>query len=199
MIFSDKGNDSILEALDNIDAFINNQINSIPQINGTCSGFNQRIKEKLERISLSLKLKNEEELQVYGEIMLISEKLTDGNINDKIHHTNTSNEKLNYIANTFKSLVDNLKFTIQTILATLESYSRHDYSKKLEIPGLQGEFKSLVDGVNTLRQTITLMLIENKSNGLTLDKTSDILLVNVDKLNQSSNDAAGSLEESADS
>ena len=181
MLFSDKGNDSILEALDNIDAFINNQINSIPQINGTCNGFNQRIKEKLERISLSLKIKNEEELQVYGEIMLISEKLTDGNINDKIHHTNTSNEKLNYIANTFNSLVDNLKFTIQTILATLESYSRHDYSKKLEIPGLQGEFKSLVDGVNTLRQTITLMLIENKSNGLTLDKTSDILLVNVDK------------------
>ena len=53
MLFSDKGNDSILEALDNIDAFINNQINSIPQINGTCNGFNQRIKEKLERISLS--------------------------------------------------------------------------------------------------------------------------------------------------
>ena len=133
MIFSDKGNEVILKALDDIDSFINNQINSIPQIDGTCSGFNQKIKEKLEKISSSLKIKNDEELQVYGEVMLISEKLTDGNINDKIHHTNTSNEKLNYIANTFNSLVDNLKFTIQTILATLENYSRHDYSKKLEI------------------------------------------------------------------
>ena len=197
MIFSDKGNEVILKALDDIDSFINNQINSIPQIDGTCSGFNAKIKEKLEKISSSLKIKNDEELQVYGEVMLISEKLTDGNINDKIHHTNTSNEKLNYIANTFNSLVDNLKFTIQTILGTLENYSRHDYSKKLEIPGLQGEFKSLVDGVNTLRGTITAMLIENKANGLTLDKTSDILLINVDKLNQSSNNAASSLEESA--
>ena len=197
MFFSDKGNDSILEALDNIDSFINNNINSIPQITGTCSGFNQKIKEKLEKISLSLKIKNEEELQVYGEVMLISEKLADGNINDKIHHTNTSNQKLNYIANTFNSLVDNLKFTIHTILDILDSYSKHDYTKKLEIPGLQGEFKMLVDGVNTLRQTITAMLIENKANGLTLDKTSNILLVNVDKLNLSSNEAAASLEQTA--
>ena len=129
--------------------------------------------------------------------MLISEKLADGNINDKIYHTNTSNEKLNYIANTFNALVDNLKFTIHTILDILDSYSKHDYTKKLEIPGLQGEFKMLIEGVNTLRQTITAMLIENKANGLTLDKTSDILLTNVDKLNQSSNEAAASLEETA--
>ncbi len=197
MIFSDKGNEVILKALDDIDSFINNKINTIPQIDGVCSGFNAKVKEKLEKISLSLKIKNDEELQVYGEVMLISEKLADGNINDKIHHVNTSNEKLNYISKTFNSLVDNLNSTIRTILGTLENYSNHDYSKKLEIPGLQGEFKSLVDGVNTLRQTITLMLIENKANGLTLDKTSDILLINVDKLNQSSNNAAASLEESA--
>ncbi len=199
MLFSDKGNDSILEALDNIDSFINNKINSIPTLDAPCSGFNQKIKEKLEKISLSLKLKNDEELKVYGEVMLISEKLADGNINDKIYHTNTSNEKLNYIANTFNSLVDKLKFTIDTILDILDSYSKHNYTKKLEIPGIKGEFKSLVDGVNTLRTTITSMLVENKSNGLTLDKTSDILLLNVDKLNQSSKNAATSLEESADS
>ena len=197
MIFPDKGNEDILKALDDIDSFINNKINTIPIIDGTCSGFNLKIKEKLEKISSSLKIKSDEELQVYGEVMLISEKLADGNINDKIHHTNTSNEKLNYISKTFNSLVDNLNSTIRTILGTLENYSNHDYSEKLEIPGLQGEFKSLVDGVNTLRQTITLMLVENKANGLTLDKTSDILLINVDKLNQSSNNAATSLEESA--
>ena len=41
------------------------------------------------------------------------------------------------------------------------------------------------------------MLVENKSNGLTLDASSDILLSNVDKLNISSNEAAASLEETA--
>ena len=37
------------------------------------------------------------------------------------------------------------------------------------MPHLQGEFKMLVDGVNTLRETITSILVENKSNGVTLD------------------------------
>ena len=30
--------------------------------------------------------------------MLVCEKLADGNISDKIHHVDTNNEKLNYIA-----------------------------------------------------------------------------------------------------
>jgi methyl-accepting chemotaxis protein len=88
MIFSDKGNEVILKALDNIDSFINNKINSIPQIEGTCTGFNAKIKDQIRKNnSSSLKIKNDEELKVYGEVMLISEKLTDGNINDIIHHT----------------------------------------------------------------------------------------------------------------
>ena len=45
--------------------------------------------------------------------------------------------------------------------------------------------------VNTILQnSITQMLVENKSNGLTLDESSNILLSNVDKLNESSNEAA---------
>ncbi|QKF65640.1 MCP-domain signal transduction protein [Arcobacter venerupis] len=197
MFFPNKGNEAILKALDDIDSFINNNINSIPHIEGTCSGFNLEIKKKLEKISSSLRIKNDEELKVYGEIMLISEKLSDGNINDKIYHTKTSNEKLNYIAKTFNNLVDHLKYMVQTILDVLAEYSKHNYLRKVEIPNLKGEFKMLIEGVNTLRGTITLMLKENKENGLTLDRTSDILLTNVDKLNQSSNEAAVSLEQSA--
>jgi len=41
------------------------------------------------------------------------------------------------------------------------------------------------------------MLIENKSNGLTLDKSSEILLSNVNVLNSNSTEAASSLEETA--
>ncbi|RXI30771.1 methyl-accepting chemotaxis protein, partial [Arcobacter defluvii] len=48
-----------------------------------------------------------------------------------------------------------------------------------------------------LQDSITQMLIDNKTNGLTLDASSDILLINVDKLNLSSNEAAASLEETA--
>ena len=51
--------------------------------------------------------------------------------------------------------------------------------------------------MNNLADIINDMLVENKSNGLTLDESSNILLSNVDKLNVSSNEAAASLEETA--
>jgi methyl-accepting chemotaxis protein len=53
------------------------------------------------------------------------------------------------------------------------------------------------EGLNSLANVVNDMLVENKSNGLTLDASSDILLANVDKLNVSSNEAAASLEETA--
>ena len=51
--------------------------------------------------------------------------------------------------------------------------------------------------MNTLGDSITKMLIENKSIGLKLDESSNILLKNVDKLNISSNEAAASLEQTS--
>ena len=62
---------------------------------------------------------------------------------------------------------------------------------------MQGEFKELVDGINSLSGSITKMLVENKQNGLTLEHTSEVLLKNVDLLNKNSTEAAASLEETA--
>jgi methyl-accepting chemotaxis protein len=52
-------------------------------------------------------------------------------------------------------------------------------------------------GLNNFANVVNDMLVENKANGLTLDKGSNLLLANVDKLNISSNEAASSLEETA--
>ncbi len=53
------------------------------------------------------------------------------------------------------------------------------------------------EGLNSLAQTISKMLSENKSNGLTLQGSANNLLTNVDKLNRGSNETASSLEETA--
>jgi len=52
-------------------------------------------------------------------------------------------------------------------------------------------------GLNSLAQTISKMLSENKSNGLTLQDSANNLLNNVDVLNRGSNETASSLEETA--
>ncbi|MBD3842826.1 MAG: PAS domain S-box protein [Campylobacterales bacterium] len=62
---------------------------------------------------------------------------------------------------------------------------------------IDGELGDVAKGLNNLSDTINTMLVENKSNGLTLDRSSDILLKNVDILNQNSNEAAAALEETA--
>ncbi len=53
---------------------------------------------------------------------------------------------------------------------------------------------ALANGVNGLGDSITSMLKENKSNGLTLGNSSGILLKNVDDLNKISNEAAAAFK-----
>ena len=53
---------------------------------------------------------------------------------------------------------------------------------------------STEEALNKLKNAITQMLLENKTNGVALQNTSEVLLNNVDKLNQSSNEAAQSLK-----
>ncbi len=54
-------------------------------------------------------------------------------------------------------------------------------------------------GINNLSNIINHMLVENKSNGLTLEESSKMLLFNVNKLNISSNEAAASLRRDSSS
>ncbi len=75
---------------------------------------------------------------------------------------------------------------------SLKSFQKLDFT-----PRIIGELGESAKALNDLADVINDMLVENKSNGLTLDKTSDILLKNVNTLNKNSNLAATSLEETA--
>jgi methyl-accepting chemotaxis protein len=197
MFFNNKNNNKILDTMDNIISFLNNDINSINNFNTEFSGYNKQLQEKLNQIINILNKKSDEELLIYGEVMLVAEKMMIGNFSDKVYHTETSNTKLNYIAKTINSLNDNLKSNIKHIEVILNEYNHHNYLNNLNINLVSNDFRILFNGINTLQKTITDMLIENKSNGLTLDRSSSILIENVDRLNISSNDAATRLEETA--
>ncbi len=112
---------------------------------------------------------------------------------------NSSNPALMQLKSTINNALDNLKSRFIVINSVLEEYTHHNYTKKLVINDIEknGVFDTLVQDVNKLQDTINQMLVDNKQNGLTLDESSNILLTNVDKLNQSSNEAAASLEETA--
>ena len=81
---------------------------------------------------------------------------------------------------------------LKIINEVLTKYKDMNFTTKIENP-----YGEVAKAINNLVETITEMLVENKTNGLTLRESSNVLLVNVDKLNISSNEAAASLEETA--
>jgi methyl-accepting chemotaxis protein len=112
----------------------------------------------------------------------------------------TSNAALEEFKNNVNQMIQSTKDRFEEVDVILEKYANLNYTETLRMhPNDEkgGVFERLVFGINSLQNSITQMLIENKTNGLTLDESSNILLTNVDKLNQSSNDAAASLEETA--
>jgi methyl-accepting chemotaxis protein len=192
-----KKNDDILNVLTTLESYLKGEINYLPKFDFFNYKINKNLKDKLESIFEIINKKQDEELQIFGELLLVTEKIAKGNFEDRIHHLNTSNNRLNYVAKTINILVDNLKKNFDLVSKVLIEYGNSNYTNKLDSSLVIEDFKLVFEGVNSLQKTIIEMLIENKSNGLTLDESSNILLENVDKLNISSNEAAASLEQTS--
>ena len=133
--------------------------------------------------------------QLIDEVKNVVLKVKDGYLDNKISNK-TDNQSLEELKNNFNEMLEVIASKvckdINKLTNVLDSYAKLDFRAKVQ------NDKGIVSvGVNNLGNIITSMLVENKSNGLTLDESSNILLANVDKLNVSSNEAAASLEETA--
>ncbi len=121
----------------------------------------------------------------------------EGNMNQTIEEstTNTGIEELkNGINELFKIVSSKVNKDLNNITKALISYQNLDFTYKIADDNNLGE---TAIGLNNLADVINKMLLDNKKNGLTLEKSSNILLSNVDNLNINSNEAAASLEETA--
>ena len=138
----------------------------------------------------------EDDRKVIDETIAVLGKFEKGDLGQRLN-MNVSNPSLMQLKDVLNNMASNLENNINNVLNVLEQYSNYKYLNKIDQKGLTEQLLKLANGVNTLGDSITGMLIENKTNGLTLEDSSNILLTNVDKLNVSSNEAASSLEETA--
>ncbi len=138
----------------------------------------------------------EEDRKLIDETISVLGEFEQGDLCQRLN-TKVSNPALMQLSTVINGMGDVLEKNIENILDVLEKYSSYNYLSKVSTNGLKEQLLALANGVNGLGDSITSMLKENKSNGLTLDESSMILLANVDKLNISSNEAAASLEETA--
>jgi methyl-accepting chemotaxis protein len=138
----------------------------------------------------------EEDRRLINETISVLGEFEQGDLVQRLH-INVSNPELMQLKDVLNNMADNLENNMNNVLNIIEEYSSYNYLNKISTNGLKEHLLKLASGVNNLGDSITGMLIENKCNGLTIDDSSDMLLVNVDKLNQNSNEAASSLEETA--
>ncbi|RXK04643.1 chemotaxis protein [Halarcobacter ebronensis] len=112
-------------------------------------------------------------------------------------HLNVSNPAMMQLKSVLNKMAENLENNIDSILEILEKYSRFNYLDRVNTDGVKKDLLKLANGVNGLGESITSMLIEGKTNGITLHNASSTLLQNVRILNESASEAASSLEETA--
>jgi methyl-accepting chemotaxis protein len=178
--------------------YLNRELDEVKLLDDSSSDEIGNMAKVVNKNITHVKLGIDSDRKVMDEAKSIIKKVKNGWYSDTIQST-TLNPLLEEFKNDVNSMIKATKQHFEDINYTLEEYSNYDYRNKLVLNDIEkgGVFELLVKDINKLRDAINNMLIENKINGLTLDKSSDILLENVDLLNNNSNQAAAALEETA--
>jgi len=137
----------------------------------------------------------EQDLLLIKDVKGIVENAKNGILHKRIN-ASTQNESLEELKIIFNEMLEvlakNICGDINKVSIALEKF--HDLDFTHRIPNPTGKTSQ---GLNSLADIINEMLVDNKSNGLTLELSADSLLENVESLNSASNEAAASLEETA--
>ena len=187
---------SFKEGLLSFFGYLNRQSNDIALLDESAKDEFGEMSKVVNSNIIKTKAGIEEDRRLIDETIAVLSEFESGDLCQRLN-LEVSNPALMQLKDVLNKMADNLEHNIDNILTILEEYSNYNYLNKIPTKNLKEHLLKLSNGVNELGDSITQMLTENKSNGLTLDESSDTLLRNVDKLNASSNEAASSLEETA--
>jgi len=175
--------------------FLNKEIKEVSPINidsdDEIGVMSKVVNQNIEKTKLLI----EQDEKLINDVKEVVANVNKGNLKQSIT-SSTQNKGLeelkNLINEMFEILSKNVTDDINKIQESLTLYQKLDFRHRIKNP-----VGDVSIGLNLLADIINEMLVENKANGLTLDNSSAILLKNVDKLNQNSNQAAAALEETA--
>ena len=177
-------------------AYLNQESNVVTLLDDKSSDeFGQMAKVVNKNINKT-KLGLEKEKELILETVNVMSEFEQGDLCQRISGS-SHNLALNELKDVINNMGSTMEHNIDNVLNVLEEYSSYNYLNKIEEKDLKEHLLKLAQGVNSLGSSVTEMLVDNKSNGLALDDSSDILLTNVDLLNSNSNEAAAALEETA--
>lgn len=169
--------DEIVKLLGNIEAYMQKDSNNINiEKRVEFNKYFKKIYDKVEQMGTKLVAKNKEDQGVNGEMLLVIEKISDGDLSDRIKLT-TSDPYIQYIATSLNKLSDKLQRDFNDMVAVLKEYERGVYKKSVDEHNMRdGEIKELIKGINSLKNAITVILRENFKHGIELEKSSQTLI-----------------------
>ena len=175
--------------------YVNKESNNVETIKITS---NDEIGQMSEIINTNIKKSKKIvsiENEFINEVKSMLGEVENGNMHNRFDtpvHSETLEELRQKLNQMLEALESNICTDTNKLLKIFEDFSKLDFTKKVE-----NDNGKISQALNNLGKLITQMLVENKQNGLTLDNSAKILLQNVENLNNSSNKAAASLEETA--
>ena len=181
--------------MENFFKFINKETNEVHKIELNQKDEVGKMAKTLNK-NIVVTTKSIEEDNVFlNEVQKMVEEVNKGYL-FKRFETPVKTQSLEKLRNSFNEMLTNLNNNIggstNKILDVLESFGKLDFTNSV-----RNDNGKIALALNEVAQLITDMLIENKSNGLTLQNSSNTLLQNVDTLNNNSNETAAALEETA--
>lgn len=178
--------------------FLNRKSDSIEKFNRDSNDEISIMAHQVEKNINQVALMIQQDNQLIKEAQKTMDRVKKGWYSEYITAT-TSNTSLEEFKNGVNEMISATKDHFVNVNSYLEQYSNHNYIQELKLDNVEkgGVFEQLTNAINTLRLSITEILVENKRSGVMLNTSAKSLLQYVSELNVSSNEAASSLEETA--
>ncbi len=198
MIFSNKKDiNHLITFLDNFESYLQNNTNNLEIPKEEETKKLKVIENKILNIAGYIKAQKTQDIKVFGEVMIVCEKLSDGFTNDSITEI-SSDEKINYISKTINNMSNKLDTSLKEVTKRLKDYEEQNYLESINEDLFRGgELKNLLVGINSLKDKVTDNLIKNYRQGLVLKEESELLKEESKKLADSTMIQASTIEETA--
>ncbi|AXX91503.1 methyl-accepting chemotaxis protein [Malaciobacter molluscorum LMG 25693] len=176
-------------------SYLNNETSDVKLLstkeNDEIAKLSEIVNENIENTKTLL----EKDTAIINDVKRVVEEVKSGNLDNKVN-LSTHNKGLEELKTSLNEMLDSMSKAISNdlnkIKIALEEFQKLNFTHRIE-----NATGGTVDGLNDLANIINDMLVNNKTNGITLQNSATTLLENVDILSKSSNEAAASLEETA--
>ena len=195
-----KSIDNLQQYLESFFKFLNREASDVGKLDTSSKDEITQMGKSVENNIAIIKQTISEDRELIDEADIVLKRAGNGWFSQTITKS-TSNESITELKDSVNTMLGNMKSRFIEINKQLEEYSKHNYINDFEVEGIEknGVFDKFQINVNTLKDSITTMLVENKKNGLILDDSSDVLIANVDVLRRNASQSAVSIEETVTS